>query len=171
MAIGVREAGIDDLGALVALRRAWAAEDGRAEGPEFERRFADWFVREASRRRFWIADDAGEPIAFANLLLFDRMPTPGRPPGGWGYLGNMFVVASHRDRGVGSLLLGAITDFADALGLERIVLNPSSRSIPFYARAQFDPADELMVRVNPNGQRRGGSVCGVGCRRRSGGRR
>ena len=79
------------------------------------------------------------------------MPYPGTPPGGWGYLGNMYVAPSHRGVGVGALLLGAITEYADALGLERIVLNPSPRAIPFYGRAGFVPADKLMLRPNHNG--------------------
>lgn len=83
----------------------------------------------------------------ANLLVFTRMPRPGRPePSRWGYLANVFVLATHRDGGVGSRMLGAATAYADGQGFARLVLSPSQRSVPFYARAGFVPATSLMVR-------------------------
>ena len=42
--------------------------------------------------RGWRRSD-GEPVGMLNLLEFTRMPTPGRRPGRWGYLGNAFVLA------------------------------------------------------------------------------
>jgi GNAT superfamily N-acetyltransferase len=58
----------------------------------------------------------------------------------------MYVVADHRDRGVGRQLLEALVAFADDRGLVRIVLSPSERSVAFYRRAGFDAAGELLVR-------------------------
>jgi GNAT superfamily N-acetyltransferase len=147
----VREADERDLEALVALRRQSAAERGLPEESGFEQRFREWFEREAGHRVFWLAEDDGSAVGAANLMLFDRMPNPGMPSGGWGYLGNMYVLPSHRDHGVGGKLLAAIADHADARGLERIVLNPSTRAVPFYARAGFESAVNLMLRPNRNG--------------------
>jgi GNAT superfamily N-acetyltransferase len=73
------------------------------------------------------------------------MPAPGRDGGGWGYVGQAFVRAEHRDAGVGRLLLDAALAEARALGFDRVVLNPSARSVPFYRRAGFVPADGLLV--------------------------
>ena len=56
------------------------------------------------------------------------------------------VGAEHRDAGLGRLLLDACTSYADERGLARIVLSPTDRSVPFYARAGFVPATSLMVR-------------------------
>lgn len=138
-----------DLAALAGLRRAWRED---APDPGFEQRFAEWLVAEGDRRTVWVAERCGRPLAMATLLEYRRMPLPGRPDGAWGYLGNMFVLAGHRDRGVGGALLTTVLAAADARGYVRVVLSPSARSVPFYRRAGFldaGPAagdDRLLVR-------------------------
>lgn len=143
----VRVASAADLPALADLRRRWT-EERRGVGPDptFDARFAAWFEAEAHQRTFWLAEADDRPVGMTNLLRFVRMPGPGIEAGGWGYLGNMFVVPEHRNAGVGRRLLDALVAHADALGLERIVLSPSERSVPFYRRAGFGDADALLLR-------------------------
>lgn len=136
-----------DLDALIALR-ASSSDERRGVGPDpgFSDRFRAWFATELHQRTFWLASHGDEPIGMTNLLTFERMPSPGVDAGRWGYLGNMYVRADHRDRGVGRLLLDALIAHADARGLERVVLSPTERSIPFYRRAGFDAAAQLLLR-------------------------
>ena len=114
--------------------------------PDFEQRFAAWYAQEASRRIIWLAEVDGYVVGMVNLAVFERMPRPGRPASCWGYLGNAFVLAEHRNQGIGQRLLDALLDHADRNGFARVVLSPSERSIPFYHRAGFGAADVLMVR-------------------------
>ena len=143
----VRIAAAADAPALAALRRAWTAEwypgDGGAGDEGFEARFLDWYQREAARRVTWLAELSGEPAGMVNLAVFERMPQPGRDPGSWGYLGNAFVLPAYRDQGIGSRLLRALLDYADARGYVRVVLNPSERSVPAL------PAIRLQRRARP----------------------
>jgi GNAT superfamily N-acetyltransferase len=81
-----------------------------------------------------------------NMLVFTRMPKPGHPPSRWGYLANFFVLREHRGTGIGTRLLAACTRHADEHHFARIVLSPSERSRPLYARSGFGPADSLLVR-------------------------
>jgi len=149
----VRRAGVVDLAAIAELRRASAREqDGERPDPGFEEDFAAWFGREQAHRVFWLAETDGRPIGSMNLMVFTRMPRPGRPPGRWGYLGNAFVLAAHRNRGVGRQLLDAVLGHAAGQGFVRVVLSPSDRSIPFYLRAGFRAADELLVWTPTTGQ-------------------
>jgi len=149
----VREAGGADAGAVAELRARWTAED--VEDPTFAARMADWLASEGERRTTWLAwlDDA--PVGLASLFEYRRMPKPGRPAEAWGYVGNMFVREDRRNRGVGTLLLDTLVATADARGYARLVLSPSLRSLPFYARAGFVPAgeaagdDRLLVRPGP----------------------
>jgi GNAT superfamily N-acetyltransferase len=144
--ISVRVAGADDVPALAWLRREWTGEvGGAADDPGFEERFAAWCASEAGRRLIWIAEADGAPIGMVNLALFERMPRPGVAPSRWGYLANAFVLAAYRDRGVGRLLMDALLDHARTAGLVRVVLSPTERSVPFYERAGFGPADMLLV--------------------------
>jgi GNAT superfamily N-acetyltransferase len=148
--VTVRQAGAQDLAAIAHLRRLSAreqdgAQDGEQADPGFEEAFASWFARETSRRVFWLAELDGQPVGSMNLMVFDRMPRPGRPPGRWGYLGNAFVLAGQRNQGIGRQLLDAVLGYAAGHRFARVVLSPSERSIPFYRRAGFRSADELLV--------------------------
>lgn len=143
----IRIASPEDAPALAALRRAWTTEQhGPVDDPGFEARFLDWFERESARRFSWLAEAGGEMVGMMNLAVFDRMPQPGREPGSWGYLANSFVLAAYRNRGIGSLLLGALLAHADSHRYVRVVLSPSERAVPFYQRAGFSFDTGLLVR-------------------------
>jgi GNAT superfamily N-acetyltransferase len=145
--ISIRLATREDIAALGELRATWEAEQrGVVRDGEFGNRFRAWCDREWGQRTFWLALSDQDPIGMVNLCHFERMPTPGTPSGGWGYLANMFVVADHRSRGVGTRMVAAVLEHADASGFERVVLNPSERSRLFYSRAGFSPANTLLVR-------------------------
>lgn len=135
-----------DTDSLADLRASWNAGGDVQADPFFKATFRTWFEKEAGARRFWLAFCEGEPIGMVNLLVFNRMPSADRSSGGWGYLGNMFVRESFRSDGVGTLLLNALLEWADEAGLERVVLNPSDRSIPFYERHGFSKDNRLLVR-------------------------
>lgn len=153
MSITIRESTLADVAALAALRRGIREGD---DDPDFETRFAAWSAAEGDRRTTWVAEDDakghGGLIGCVSLFEYRRMPAPDRPDQCWGYLGNMMVVEGRRDAGIGGLLLDAVLAAADARGYARIVLAPSVRAIPFYARAGFVDAgpdaagDRLMVR-------------------------
>ena len=145
----IRQADERDTTALAALRRAWSEEQAGhpLDDDLFEEDFARWFAVEASRRAAFVAELDGEAIGMVNLALFERMPRPGRPASRWAYLGNAFVLAAHRDRGIGTTLLDAAVAHARERRCARIVLSPSERSVSFYQRAGFGPATMLLAHV------------------------
>jgi GNAT superfamily N-acetyltransferase len=134
----VRVAGAGDVAALASLRSVWSGDPDS----DFERRMAAWLAAEGDRRTTWLATLGDAPVGMATMLEYRRMPRPGRLDSRWGYLGNMFVHGSFRNRGIGSLLLTAIIEAADDRSYERIVLSPTARSLPFYRRAGFIVPDE-----------------------------
>lgn len=99
---------------------------------------------ERGRRTFWVAEQHAI-VGMTNLVEFRRMPRPGRPASAWGYLGNVYVQPSHRNRGVGAALLTAAVEEARRRGYARVVLNPSQRSVSLYQRTGFAPANGLFV--------------------------
>ena len=143
----IRLVGPGEGGLVAALRRAWTEEqlDAAADDPTYEARFAEWWAAESGRRLTWVASVAGTPVGMLNVTVFERMPRPGRPASRWGYLGNAFVLRGHRDRGVGADLLRAAVTHARAAGFARMVLAPSERSVSFYSRAGFRPANDLLL--------------------------
>jgi GNAT superfamily N-acetyltransferase len=151
--VTVRTATPDDVPVIAGLRRAWTEENAGqpVDDPSFDDVFAEWFAGEAHQRVTWLAEDDGRVLGMLNLLVFTRMPRPRAAeapahPGQWGYVANVYVVPGDRDRGIGRLLLDAVTAHADKNHYARLVLSPSERSVPFYERAGFAPATSLLLR-------------------------
>lgn len=138
----VREADVDDVDRLAKLRAEWRGEPASAE---FLATFRDWFLREQSTRWWWIALEGERTIGMVNLKVFNRMPSPDRPAGRWGYLANLFVAPTRRGNGVGASLVAAAVDRARSEALVRVVLSPSEPSIPLYTRHGFRPAVDLLL--------------------------
>lgn len=143
----IRLADSGDVERLAGLRRAWVEElTGQSvDDDRFEQDFADWYEAEGARRTSWLATVDGAVIGMLNLTEFRRMPQPGMPRRRWGYIANVFVLAAHRDGGVGAALLDAAVQEARAREYARLVLNPSPRSVPLYERAGFVAADSLLI--------------------------
>lgn len=142
----MRPANENDLESLIHLRRqSTEGHVGPEAADQFERDWHAWFSRERRHRVFWLAEVDAVPVGATNLMIFDRMPRPGSGAGRWGYLANMYVAAEHRNRGIGSALLAAVLDHARQARLVRVVLSPTTRSRPFYERAGFVPALDLLL--------------------------
>lgn len=146
--------GEQDTRAVARLRQEWVAErhSQRGVGPaplgaDFEPQLADWYLTESGRCLTWLAELGGRPVGMVNLVVFTRAPYGGTPASRWGYLTNAFVLATHRNRGIGGRLLNGLLDHARENDLTRVVLSPSERSVPFYQRAGFGPADMLLAKV------------------------
>ena len=155
----VRPAGAGDVGSLARLRSISASESSgidevdAAADEGFVHRFAGWHAAEP-HRWFWIAEIGDDPVGMLNMLEFVRMPRPAQPESRWGYIANVFVLPAHRDAGVGRRLLTAAIGWAHARDYARVVLSPSPRSVPLYARLGFRPATSLMVlQVGPSEDR------------------
>jgi GNAT superfamily N-acetyltransferase len=141
----------DDIAVLSALRRAWNEEDhgsGSEHDAGFDARFATWFEAERDTRTFFVVEVDGVPVGMANLKRYDRMPaTHLASAGWWGYVGNVFVVAEHRNGGVGQALMDGLLEWAKDHGYERVRLAPSERARPFYERLGYVPG--AVVQRNP----------------------
>jgi GNAT superfamily N-acetyltransferase len=98
----------------------------------------------------WLAEVDDSAVGMINMMVFARMPRPGRVRSTWGYVANVFVLAGHRDAGIGARLLDACTSYADDHGFVRLVLSPSERSVPLYERFGFSPATSLLLRPGPD---------------------
>ncbi len=143
--VEVHPAGDADVATLAELRAGWVQDKrGAAVGPDFGDRFAAWHDAQAGNRRAWLAQRDGEPVGMVNLFVYQRMPVPDREQVPWGYVGALFVRAEHRDAGIGRQLMEALVAWSIEHGLERLVVNPSDRSFPFYERLGFDTPPKLL---------------------------
>ncbi|MCZ2404734.1 GNAT family N-acetyltransferase [Paenarthrobacter sp. Z7-10] len=144
----VRLAGPHETSDLIRLRALWTAEQAGApvDDPDFEDRYRAW--QENNKRIMFVAELDGTPIGMLNLMVFERMPKPGKKSSCWVYLGNVFVSPDHRNRGVGGKLLEAATTYSQDISAARMVLSPSAQSQNFYRRHGFVPAEELLVKTS-----------------------
>lgn len=145
----IRRASAADAPELARLRWDFSPDevaDWRGDYAEYARDFAafaekalgggDWLV--------WVAEVSGRLVGNVWVPRFGKVPRPGAFAGCWGYVTNVYVEEAARDRGVGSLLLGAAVDCAKAAGWELLLVWPSERSVPFYRRAGFAPPPEAL---------------------------
>src|SRR5436309_3493133 len=128
-----------DIPALAALRSIWSAPSTEVD---FDCRMDAWLSAEGDRRTTFIARLTDRAVGMASLFEYRRMPRPGRADSRWGYVSNMFVLDEFRNRGIGSALLAAIIDAADARRYARLVLSPSREALAFYQHAGFVIPDE-----------------------------
>jgi GNAT superfamily N-acetyltransferase len=150
LSVSVRVAGERDTGTLVALRRAWNEQDsgGPADDHDFAGRFVAWLASEGGTRTFFLVEVDGEVVGMANVKRYVRMPVAGREDAGhWGYIGNVYVHAEHRDAGVGRALMDALVDWCREHRYERLRLAPTERARPFYTRLGFVPGQ--VIQLNP----------------------
>jgi GNAT superfamily N-acetyltransferase len=148
--ISVRIAGDDDVGVLVSLRRAWNEEvaDAPIDDAGFERAFNEWWAAERTTRTFFLVEVDGSAVGMANVKRYSRMPVAGRAGGGqWGYVGNVFVLAEHRNAGVGRALMDDVIAWAGQTRMEHLRLAPSPLSKSFYALLGFLPG--AVVELDP----------------------
>jgi GNAT superfamily N-acetyltransferase len=141
----VRESRPSDAPGLAALRATWAAEQRPAheDDPAFDTVFADWM--DANPRKFFVAENDGGLVGMLNLMIFERMPKPGKAASRWVYLGNVYVLPEFRNAGIGGRLVEASIQFSQSVNAVRMVLSPSAESREFYARLGFRSAGELNI--------------------------
>ena len=148
--ISVRVAGDDDIGVVAGLRRRWTEENrgGPLDDPGFEARFRAWWDAEHGTRTFFVVRLGDAAVGMANVKHYTRMPAAGMSSAArWGYVGNVFVVAEHRNAGIGEALMDHIRRWAAEHGFQHLRLAPSPRSVPFYARLGFVPG--AVVELDP----------------------
>jgi GNAT superfamily N-acetyltransferase len=142
VAISVRRCNDDDVDVVAGLRRAWNEENAGAviEDDGFHVAFAAWWELERHSRTFFVVEVDDLAVGMANVKRYDRRPMAGRSSSGWwGYVGNVFVLADHRNSGVGRALMDELIAWPCAAGAEHLRLAPSPLSVPFYDRLGFTP--------------------------------
>jgi GNAT superfamily N-acetyltransferase len=146
-----------DVAALARLRFAlYEEQEGTIAEPSVD--YADRFERFATRAlgsddwRAWVARLGDELVAAMWLYTVHRVPVPGARAGPIGYLTNVYVVPEHRDAGLGAEMLDRVTGWCREEGFSAVIVWPTERSRPFYARGGFGRHDEpLVIELEPDG--------------------
>jgi GNAT superfamily N-acetyltransferase len=141
---------VDDVPELARLRwELYTEQDG--EPPERFEDYAGRFARFARSAlasedwRAWVARMHGRPVAAMWLRTVSRVPVPGKRAGPIGYLTNVFVRPEHRNTGLGGRMLDRVEAWCRESGYSQVIVWPTERSRPFYARGGFGRPDEPLV--------------------------
>lgn len=131
--IGVRRAGRDDLGQVLALYRLldgpYAAAGRAVTEIEAWRTLTD-----DSRQHLLVAEADGRVIGTATVIVIDNIGHGGNP---WAAVENVVVAEEYRGRGVGTRLMAAVGDIARRLGCYKLVLSSNivrTEAHEFYRR-------------------------------------
>ncbi|HET6851167.1 MAG TPA: GNAT family N-acetyltransferase [Pyrinomonadaceae bacterium] len=114
----------------------------------FLERCAAWMherLREESNWKCWIAEWQGTAVGNVWAQLIEKIPNPIAEPEHFVYLTNFYVAEEHRSKGIGSLLLPAVLDWSRSMNAQVVILWPTERSKPFYARHGFSVAGDAMT--------------------------
>jgi GNAT superfamily N-acetyltransferase len=145
MTVAIRAAGPEDADDLARLRREFRVGSGtpadlsREAFDDEMRSFVASALADGAPWRAWVASDGDRLVGCVWLQLVEKVPHPARAR--WerplAYVTSMYVEPDRRDAGLGRELLEAALAFARARNVDGVVLWPSPRSRPFYARAGF----------------------------------
>ena len=144
-----RLAGETDLPALAQMRRDFRSEykppDAMSE-EEFLPGCLD-FLRQSlasGRWALWIAEEDGHIVSQAFIEVIAKMPDLHNFERGFGYVTNVYTRPEYRNQGIGAQLMEHLHAWAVEHNLEFLILWPSSRAVPFYARAGYHPIERAL---------------------------
>jgi GNAT superfamily N-acetyltransferase len=154
----VRRAARSDARAMAMMRYAFRTE--LAAPAESEQQFVErataWLADrlELGSWTGWLALEHGElegeepegeePVGLVLAHLVEKVPNPVVEPESLGYISSLYVRPPCRGRGVGDALLRTAVGFCRDHGVDTVVLWPSPRSVPLYARHGFRHRGDVM---------------------------
>ncbi|HSB75970.1 MAG TPA: GNAT family N-acetyltransferase [Terriglobales bacterium] len=153
--IAIREAAPRDAPALAALRCDFRSglAPSREEREAFVRRCSAWMSESLSQGwKCWLAARQEEIVGQIWLQLVPKLPNPNGEPERHAYITNLYVKPECRG-GVGSRLLRAALEFAQAQAVDAVILWPTPRSRSLYLRHGFTPPGDLLELRRDRGPR------------------
>lgn len=154
--ITIRRATPGDAPILAAMRYAFrAAQNPAVESEqEFVARCAPWMrdrLGPAAAWRCWVAEQDSAIIGHLWLQLIEKIPNPAPELEQHAYITNVYVAPESRGGGAGALLVEAALAFCREQRVDSVILWPTDRSRPLYARHGFiEPSDILELVLDEN---------------------
>jgi GNAT superfamily N-acetyltransferase len=146
----VRWAGDDDVDELVRLRRLMFESMGMAVTAADDGATATVLADGLASGDFFAAvvDRGDGGLAACGIgMVLRRVPAPGNPTGLSGYVGSMVTDHGHRRQGLARVVLNALLDRFDELGIRRISLHATEVGAPLYLSEGFTaPPNPELVR-------------------------
>ena len=94
---------------------------------------------------YWLAVEEAQIVGMGCISFFMLPPNDWCPNGTTAYVGNMYVVKSHRKQGIARLILSHLLREADERGCERVLLNTTEMGKPLYKAMGFEDSATAMA--------------------------
>jgi GNAT superfamily N-acetyltransferase len=139
-----------DIAQLAKLRWDFRNESGD-ESPavsfeDFSRFYANFFKQglESGNRVHWLAEMDGEIIATIVVQKIDMVPRPCKLKDQFGYITDNYTKPAYRHRGIGSVVINKVKEWATEQDLELLIAWPSEGAMTFYKRAGFYAENDIL---------------------------
>jgi GNAT superfamily N-acetyltransferase len=145
----IRQATLDDIPALVRLRRQMFETMGH-DNPEqldaADRASSAYFARAMRLAQFhgWLAVTAqGEVVGSGGAVIDQHPPGPNNLSGRVGYVMNVVTVPAYRRRGIARRMMQTILDWMEGQGIGRVALHATEMGRPLYAELGFRTSNHM----------------------------
>ena len=147
----IRAADAGDAPALAGLRWEFRAALGTPdEDPAaFRARCTGWMADRlwSGRWRCWVLDHDGVIDGQLWLQPIEKIPNPVAEPELHAYISNVYLRPHQRGSGAGGALVATAMAWCRANGIDAVILWPTPRSRPLYARHGFHEEGAVMEAV------------------------
>lgn len=146
MEISIRQATVADVAQLAQLRWDFKTEEHHNEKyshDEFIAHCTKW-LRDGLQSRlwtYWIACNNTEIVSHIFVYTIPKVPAPDNCNDAFGYVTNVYTKPSYRNKGIGTLLVKHVQQWATEKNFELLIVWPSEPSKQFYKRTGFKEPD------------------------------
>ena len=134
---------------LAAMRWDMRVEGGEQDGVDkdsFLNHCADWYRRTLASDHLthFVATWEAAVVATISVHRVEMLPRPCKLGESFGCIVNNYTRPEHRGRRVATRLLAFVKDRAREQDFELLIVWPSERAVPYYARGGFEWDNEVM---------------------------
>lgn len=141
-----RTATIDDIEALVKLRKKQLIDEGIEANKDIDEELIIFFRKKLSDHSLveWLVLDNETIIATAAIVFYDFPPTYTNKSGIKGYITNMYTAPEYRGKGIATSLLDKLVEEAKNRKVEKLWLGASKLGRPVYLKYGFKETNEWL---------------------------
>lgn len=152
MMYSVRKSSKKDMDAVASLRIKLLKEvgniDENCEIPSLKQAIKNYMNQRLNHDFMcWVAEKESKIVGISGFLIVPKPPEGCNLSGLEGYVMNMYTLPEHRGKGVATMLLNTIINYAKSRKIKVIRLNATDSGRPLYERIGFkSPGSEMEYR-------------------------
>ena len=141
-----RIATVNDIDALVKLRKAQLVDEGIVPNQDIDNELINFFEKKLNDNSLieWLRVKDNNIIVTASIIFYDFPPTYTNKIGVKGYITNMYTKPEYRNRGIATLLLNKLMEEAKNRKVEKLCLIASKMGKSVYLKCEFSESNDWL---------------------------